>query len=656
LGCLSACALLAGVLSLAGSGSAARFGDSAAVATAPPIHWGVADDMSKYADDGGAWFYGELNAAHFTENRWTLAWDASQPTTITELAFLQRAAPKAQAAGIHIVLSLYSVHASDHDPTAFCAWAASVATLVKGWGINDFIVWNEPNTQLYWTPQAGAGAAYEALLAQCYDTIHAADAQANVIGMGLSPRASTSASTEPFVFLHDVGAAYDASGRTTPIMDQLAIHPYPNPNSPTDSPDVGYTDTDRYGIPNLDRVKQAVYDAFNGTGQPTTLNGLTFRVDEVGWQTDTTAYPQYVNTENVATVSEATQVQYLKTMTEKYLACDPTVTDVELFLLVDEKYRNGKDETGKVVGGGWQSGLLTAGGEGVSQPKLAYSDASLMFDRDSGRAACHGAMTSWTPKAESGTLSVDFGKFDPKTHAKVLITDYGIGPSSVTVTSTVPYRYQFGYSDYEGYGYPDWFHASGHAGSGTKTISFTGMPVAGPLLLRVWPEGSDTPQDYRSASRVFNSANLFSMYQSGALSAYISNQTEFEGLLTYLQSVGTLPYVDCAGGSDTCTILAVLSQLTGRSVQSAGKAETKVYRASVRLKPGKRGRPALHVKGLKPGRYSLTITVTRGHGKASATLRPLLLDAKGRLANSKHEAKKPAKAKSKKAAPKKAKH
>jgi hypothetical protein len=44
------CAL---VLSAAGAASAAR-------ADAAPIAWGAADDASKFADDGGAWFYGEL--------------------------------------------------------------------------------------------------------------------------------------------------------------------------------------------------------------------------------------------------------------------------------------------------------------------------------------------------------------------------------------------------------------------------------------------------------------------------------------------------------------------------------------------------------------------------------------------------------------------
>src|SRR5439155_18886934 len=245
------------------------------------------------------------------------------------------------------------------------------------WGIHDYIVWNEPNTRLYWTPQKSAtgrdvaARAYEALLARCYDSIHSADPDATVIGMGLSPRASTADSTEPLVFLRDVGAAYRASGRATPIMDQLSIHPYPNPSRPADSPTVGYQVADRFGVPNLDRVKQAVWEAFRGTGQPTTVFGsvrhsssdgyltgpLTFRIDEIGWQTQTSGLPQYVNPENVPVVSPATQARYLKMITDTYFACDPSVTDVELFLLVDERYRNGRDASGERIGGGLQGRL-----------------------------------------------------------------------------------------------------------------------------------------------------------------------------------------------------------------------------------------------------------------------------------------------------------
>jgi hypothetical protein len=622
------------VLALAGGGSAARHGDSAAVATPPPIRYGVADDASKYADDGGAWFYGKLSDAKLTENRWTLAWDSAQPTTITELGFLERAAPMAQAAGIRIVLALYSAKASTHDPVGFCAWAASVASLVKDWGIHDFIVWNEPNTRRYWTPQNGAGAAYETVLAQCYDTIHAADAEAKVVGLGLSPRASTSESTEPLVFLRDVGAAYRRSGRTTPIMDQLAIHPYPNPNSPTDAPDVGYEVANRYGIPNLDRVKQAVYDAFNGTGQPTTLKGLTFRIDEVGWQTDTTAYPQYVNPENVAVIDEATQVQHLKTMTEKYFACDPAVTDVALFLLVDETYRNGKDATGKAIGGGWQSGLLTAGGEGVSLPKRAYTDASLTVDREIGRAACRGAPTTWTPQ---GKFLVDFGPLSAAaTNRYVVLTDnLRVRSWQVTVTASAPYRYEFGYRVNERAGWSDWSRASGRAPAGTRTIEFFDRPAGGQLLLRVRSVGSGVAQDFRSASMTIPVGDgvqrtLLRLYPSGRIGDLISNPRQLNDTLRIMDNVVVLPAVTCADGDLSCTVIAL--------VQSVAAAHGTVYRTAITVEPGARGRPKLQLNDLQPGRYRLAITVVRGGRRAGVTTEPVLLDAKGRIVK-KHKAK-----------------
>jgi hypothetical protein len=409
-------AIAAGCALLVAGGTGAAAGARPRAATSaldvPPITWGVADDASKFADDGGAWFYQQLAGANLTENRWTLTWNPADPTAIAELPFLERAAPVAQAAGIHIVLALYSTDARQHDPAAFCAWAQTVAETVTQWGIHDYIVWNEPNTLLYWSPQKNArgrdvaGPAYETLLATCYDTIHAGDPNATVIGMGLSPRASTGRSNDPLAFLRDVGAAYRASGRTEPLMDQLALHPYPNPAKKGSPPSAGYDKADDFGIPQLDRVKQAVYDAFNGTGQPTTLNGLTFRLDEVGWQTDTRAYPQYAGAENAPVVSE--QTHDIATMVQRYFACDPTVTAVELFLLVDERYRNGRDETGKVVGGGWQSGLMTAGGQGVSTPKIAYTQDAPLFAE--GRAACTTGMVTWTPQASNLASTRTHGK------------------------------------------------------------------------------------------------------------------------------------------------------------------------------------------------------------------------------------------------------
>jgi hypothetical protein len=379
------------------SSSAARPDARSDPSPVPPIAYGVADDTGKYADDGGAWFDQQLLAANLTEVRWTLAWSPADPQSIGELPFLERAAPVAQVDGIRVVLALYGRPARATDPAGFCSWAALVATTAQQWGIHDFIVWNEPNTALYWSPQnASAPARYEALLARCYDAVHGADPLAHVIGFGLSPRSNGPTQTAPISFIAAVGAAYRASGRQAPLMDQMSIHPYPNPTSPSDSPRVGYASSSSYGVPNLDRVKQAIYDAFKGTGQPTTLTGLTFRIDELGWQTDTSSDPQYYHRENVRVVSEQTQAAYVAETVQRYFACDPTVTDVEWFLLVDEASRDGKDATGRAIGGGWQSGLMTAGGEGVSQPKAAYlADAPLFA---AGRAACTARQPAWVPR------------------------------------------------------------------------------------------------------------------------------------------------------------------------------------------------------------------------------------------------------------------
>ena len=410
--CALACALIAVIAGTAGAQTTTRD----AARAGGPITFGVADDMGKFADDGGAWFNQQLKGANLSEERWTLSWTGG--TTINELPFLVRSAPQAQKDGIKVELALYGRPASNNDPTAFCAWAANVATTVSKWGIHDYIVWNEPNTALYWSPQDdSAPAKYEALLAACYDSIHAADPAANVIGFGLSPRKGTSTQTSPLAFLLAAGQAYKASGRTTPIMDMLSVHPYPNPNSPADGPDVGYNDPTAYGIPNLDRVKQAVYTAFNGTSQPTTQNGLMLVLDEVGWQTDTTAYTQYIHDDNVKTVSEAQQAQYLQVATAKYFACDPTISTVNWFLLVDEATRDGKDAAGNVVGGGWQSGLLTAGGKGVSTAKQAYSMLAAIWAK--GRAACTGTQINWSPSGGSTGGSTGGSKGGGTTGGKV---------------------------------------------------------------------------------------------------------------------------------------------------------------------------------------------------------------------------------------------
>src|SRR5213079_86143 len=108
-----------------------------------------------------------------------------------------------------------------------------------------------------------------------------------------------------------------------PLMDQFAFHPYPNRNM--DPPTKGYA-WPNAGVPNLDRIKQAVWDAFDGTAQPTFAEAgaarrgsragaasppLTFVLDETGWQKSipATSDPAYTGIENSKTVSDAVQAR-----------------------------------------------------------------------------------------------------------------------------------------------------------------------------------------------------------------------------------------------------------------------------------------------------------------------------------------------------------
>ena len=91
---------------------------------------------------------------------------------------------------------------------------------------------------------------------------------------------------------------------------------------------------------NLDRVKQALWDAFAGTSQPTTLEGLKLYLDEVGWQVETEELEGYEGSENVDVTSEATQAAVYGDLVRRAV-CDPDIAQVNIFGFRDDRMRTG---------------------------------------------------------------------------------------------------------------------------------------------------------------------------------------------------------------------------------------------------------------------------------------------------------------------------
>ncbi len=374
---------------------------------AAEIAVGVSDDLPIVAGDGGAAFYAAMQDVGLRENRIAVRWDVNAPTAIPNEVGIERALTEAAGHGVNVVLSLYpsrprSISDSPAAAGQFAAWTAQVARRFPA--VHDFIVGNEPNVNFFWQPQYAptrkglACTAYTGLLAASYDALKSVSPAINVIGVGLSPRgndnptARSNPSTSPVRCIRDMGLAYKASKRTRPLMDELSFHPFPNLF--TDGLGRGYQ-WPNAGLANLDRVKQAVWDAFAGTGQPVfpessfgqfgslaalaAADSLRFRLNEVGWQVEIvpSARGAYHGRETVVTTDEATQAQIYSDAVP-FIACDPAVRSLLFFHLVDDPDLDR-----------WQSGLIRA--DGTKRP--AYSSVKAAIARSGGR--CGGVTTAW---------------------------------------------------------------------------------------------------------------------------------------------------------------------------------------------------------------------------------------------------------------------
>ncbi len=384
--------VLMGVLALASAGAA----------SAGP-RFGFAEDATKYASDGGNALFTEMDKLGATTNRVAVFWNSSAPTTIQDEAFLDRMIPVAKKHGTQVVFAVYPEKAAMAPTTpsavdSFCSYAVQVMQRYPY--VRKVIIGNEPNQPKFWQPIWNADgtpaspAAMEAVLAGCYDKLKAFDASIDVIGVGLSPRgndnpqAASNSSISPVRWIAALGKAYRASGRTAPLFDEWSWHCYPNVN--TDAVETGYA-WPNTGCVNAARVKLALWDAFNGTGQPVTagypgLNTVgaalfgtlkTF-IDETGWQVDTSGLAGYTNSENVPTIDEAKQAQDYEKLV--HLAdCEPTLTDFHIFHEIDEADRLG-----------FQSGVLRV--DGSERPSATDLTNSVQHAIAADKGACSGGV------------------------------------------------------------------------------------------------------------------------------------------------------------------------------------------------------------------------------------------------------------------------
>ena len=364
---------------------------TAAAASAAP-RFGVAEDVTKYADDGGASFYPRIKAVGMVENRFTVRWNPAAPTAIQEQGFLDRSLPAAARAGVRIVFDVYSMDQLAFSPspeTRAALFAAYLQTLAKRYPqVNDFIVGNEPNESYFWQPQFGAAgevvsaAAFLKVMTAAYDALKAVRPDIRVIAGGPSNEGNDKTSSSPVRFLKALGEAYRASGRAAPFMDALGFHVYPRVNTNPPSKEFSWPNA---GAADLARLKQAVWDAFGGTAQPTFPEGLQpagggalgLVVDEFGWQVEIGLglAHRYNGAENVPTISEAEQATYYAELV-RMLACDPAVTDAMVFHFIDE-----------VDLGRFQTGLLRI--DGSERPSYDSMQAAIVS------APSCGPLTAW---------------------------------------------------------------------------------------------------------------------------------------------------------------------------------------------------------------------------------------------------------------------
>jgi hypothetical protein len=209
-----------------------------------------------------------------------------------------------------------------------------------------------------------------------------------VYGGALAPRGIDRPGTgrdthSPTAFVADMGAAYRASGRSGPIMDAFAFHPYMDNSS--QPPTFAHPSSTTIELPDYAKLVAQLGTAFDGTAQRGSTLPILF--DEFGVETVVPADKAslYTGTEPATTRPVDTRRQALYYAQALQLAyCFPNLVGILVFHVVDERPLSA-----------WQSGLYYA--DGTVKPSAATVRLAVGQARRGILARCDGL--ALTPKA-----------------------------------------------------------------------------------------------------------------------------------------------------------------------------------------------------------------------------------------------------------------
>jgi hypothetical protein len=592
----------------------------------------------------------------FQQLRMTVQWDGTQ--TLTFRSNIKAAVDCALLQNVTPVLAIYPakptlIGSSDSAQSSFASFVALVGTAFPS--VHNFIIGNEPNVNRFWQPQYSGGqdaAAkdYEHTLAYSYDRLKVARPDVTVWGPAVSSRgndnatAASNPSHSPTWFIKSMGDAYRASGRSKPIFDEFNMHPYP-PTQDTD-PFSKPFQWPQAGAANLDRTKQALYDAFHGTAQPIPAEqaggataqfaggGLAINLDEAGEQTVVTGHDGAYTSppESISPISEAQQSTNHVELAE-IAACDPDVKALLYFPLIDDTS----------LSSGFQSGNLFAD----FAHKQSY--AGVKNKIASAKGNCQGATKNWQHTTSVigaqgvwGGPGTDAGSQAPTRPSKVTGLQTGVtvnedatyvatlvkvggGAVGAAVTGTA-----------QAYFKPVIKFSSGATpfadGTYQYVVKLTAATTVGTPNVRTTTLTSNTFTIGSATSAGAAAPNVFTM--TGPLS------TMFLNFLPANPLNFTFPSLDQLMGSVVNLLGPSAVPLTGflaftvgpspyRVSQSAG-AKLPVYKLPV-TKAGQKLR--LPKVKLPAGTYKAQLALTAASGaKATVTTPAFTLDAKGKVA------------------------